>query len=206
MYLFESIIDLDINPTVIIIGSAAQYGEINPKDNPIVENYKQNPTTFYGIVKKWQEELALYYYSYYGLKVVCTRPSNFIGKGISTMLLPGYLIEQFSKPYNKVKIELTSRESVRDYIDIRDVSVALVELSESKVSIGECYNISSSIGITNESLVKLFSKISSKEVSIDEIGETNPLKIYLSNEKIRSNINWQKNYQIEDSIKWCLGL
>lgn len=94
--------------------------------------------------------------------MVCTRPTNFIGKGISKILLPGFLIDQFSKPVNKLKIEITSKEAVRDYIDIRDVSTALVELSESKVSIGGCYNISSSIGITSESLVKLFSKISNK--------------------------------------------
>jgi len=205
MYLFESIIDLEIDPTVVIIGSAAQYGVTDPKDNPITENHKQNPTNFYGLVKKWQEELALFYYSTYGLKVVCTRPSNFIGKGLSK-LLTGFLTEQFSKPDEKIKLEITSKEAVRDYIDVRDVSRALIELSELKASIGECYNISSSTGITTEYLINLYSKISKKEISINEKGKTNPLKIYLSNEKLKSNINWRQNYQLEDSIKWCLGL
>jgi len=202
--LFESIIDLDIDPIIVIIGTAAQYGNVNPKDNPIVETHKQNPTSFYGYTKKWQEQMALFYNKNYGIKVICTRPSNFIGKGLPSKLLQSMLTEKFSTSESEVHIQISSKESIRDYIDIRDASQALIKLSESKKSIGMSFNISSSNGISNELLIEQYSKVSKKKAHIIDEGLANPLKITLSNNKLKTNIDWDIKYTLEESIKWNL--
>jgi len=202
--LFESIIDLDINPIIVIIGTAAQYGFVNPNDNPIKETYKQNPTSFYGYTKKWQEEAALFYNKNYGINVICTRPSNFIGKGLSPILLPSILAEKFSTSENEVQIKISSKESIRDYIDVRDAAQALIKLGESKKSIGKPFNISSSNGVSNESIIEQYSRISKKKANIIDEGTANPIKISLSNKKLKSEIKWDLKYPLEESIKWCL--
>lgn len=202
--LFESILSLNIDPIVIIIGSAAQYGKVNPKDNPITEDYKQKPTAFYGYTKKWQEEIALHFHRKYGVKVICTRPSNFMGKGISSKLFPGLLTKQFLKTGNQINIEISSKDSVRDYIDVRDVTNALVKISETKDCIGESFNISSSKGVSNEQLINLYSQISRKKAFIKEDIKSDSLKISMSNKKLKSYIDWKINYKLNESIEWCL--
>jgi len=52
--ILDSIINLKINTRVLLIGSAAEYGIINEKDNPIKEDYKLNPVSIYGLTKVFQ--------------------------------------------------------------------------------------------------------------------------------------------------------
>ena len=203
--LFESILSLNIDPIVVIIGSAAQYGKVNPKDNPIAEDYKQKPTSFYGYTKKWQEEIALHFHQKYGIKVICTRPSNFIGKGISSKLFPGFLNSQFLKNESQINIEISSKDSIRDYVDVRDVSKALVKIGETKACIGETFNISSSNGVSNEQLINLYSQISRKKAIIKENRKNDSLKISMSNKKLKSYIDWEIKYQLNESIEWSLN-
>jgi len=203
--LLEYITKSNIDPIVVIIGSSTQYGSIEEIDLPVNEEYPQNPDTFYGLTKKWQEELNLFYYRTYGIKVICTRPSNFIGKGITKNLLPGYLTNLFKENKNEIIVEISSKKSVRDYIDVRDVSAALIMLSENKSCIGECFNISSSAGISNEDLIRLFEINSKKKANINEIKNNITSKRTLSNKKLVSFTNWVKTFSIEESINWCIN-
>lgn len=203
--MLASIKKAEIDARIIIIGSAAQYGRIENNQNPINEKFPQNPFSIYGATKKWQEEIALFYHKTYGLKVVCTRPSNLIGKSISKKLLPGYLSNEFLSENKKVNINISSLEIERDYIDVRDASNALIKISEEKSCIGNTFNISRSKGTSNGELVEIFEKIAKKEAMITLLKKENEFSISLDNEKIKKYIKWDIEYTLEDSVKWSLS-
>jgi len=203
---FEEIRKTSLNPIIVIIGSAAQYGLIDKQNLPVEENTIQKPISFYGLTKKWQEEMAIHYFMSYGIKTICTRPSNLIGKGIAETLLPGFLTKSFTKNDDLINIEISSKNDKRDYIDVRDVASALILLAKNNKSVGEVFNISSSELISNEQLVHLFAKNSNKKVNIKEKFKASNSEISLLNKKISSYLNWERQYGIEDSIKWCLGI
>ncbi|MBM3701252.1 MAG: NAD-dependent epimerase/dehydratase family protein, partial [Actinobacteria bacterium] len=74
--IFDSILKLNINTRVLIIGSAAEYGVINIKDNPIKEDYKLNPASIYGLTKVFQTNLMTYYFNSKKINVVMVRTFN----------------------------------------------------------------------------------------------------------------------------------
>lgn len=202
----DSILNSKINPTLLILGSATQYGVVNANDIPIKENHPQNPFNIQGITKKWQEEIALFYHRTYGINVICTRPSNFIGKDISRVLLPGLLNEKFSMSQENIDLELTSLESIRDYIDVRDVSDALIELTKHKSTIGKCYNISSSNGLTNLELIRIYERVSKKKANIKINKPANYIDFasILCNNKIKEKIKWKSKYTIQNAVEWSI--
>ena len=195
----------DINCRLLITGSAAQYGRVKKEDNPIKEDYNTLPTSIYGLTKNWQEELALFYNQTYGINVVCTRPSTYIGKGVSQKLLAGYLTSKFSEKKDKIEISITNADDVRDYIDVRDVSNALIKLILNPNTSGEIFNVSSMKPVSNLELVKKFEKIARKETNVTyREPEKTPFLIWQDNTKIKEKIEYKLNFTLEDSISWCL--
>jgi len=204
--LLRGIVDSDINSRIIILGSAAQYGIVSKEQNPINENYPTNPISIYGKSKQLQEEIAIKYHKENNLNVVCTRPSSFIGKGVSNQLLSGYISECFRKAKDRVSIEISNASDVRDYVDVRDVCQALVLLQETSNIAGEIFNLSSSTNIfSNLEFIYLFEEISKKEVEITYTNpDKKPLEIFLDNRKLKEKCNFSEKRSIKDSITWCL--
>ncbi len=195
----------DVESRLLITGSAAQYGEVKKEDNPVTEDHKTAPTSIYGLTKNWQEELAIFYNQTYGTNVVCTRPSTYIGKGVSPELLAGYLTDKFLEKKDKIEISITNADDIRDYIDIRDVSCALVELILNPNTSGEIFNVSSKKPISNLELIRKFEKIAKKEAILTYTNpEKTPFMIWQDNTKIKEKIPYELNFSLEDSISWCL--
>lgn len=201
----EGIRDSEVNSKLIVIGSAAQYGLVEKSDNPIRETHPTNPVNVYGKTKNLQEEIALKFFNEYGINTVCTRPSSFIGKGISHQLLVGYLTSKFRTASKSIDIEISKATDVRDYIDIRDICQALILLQESPNSAGKIFNLSSSNILTNLELVNLFEKVSGKSATISYTSpESPPSEIFLDSRKMEKMTDFKLQYHIEDSITFCL--
>ena len=209
-YSFQNFIEdlriADIDAKLLIVGSAAQYGRINVQDNPIKETHKTNPDSIYGLTKQHQEDIALLYFQNYGLDIVCTRPSSYFGKGLSENLLAGYLTRKFQSDKNIINVEVSNREDIRDYIDVRDVVRAMVKLQTCSNSSGEIVNISSGNPVSNIELIQNFEDITEKRAKINFIKpEKEVLAIWQDNSKIKELCDFTPKYTIKDSIKWCFS-
>ncbi len=201
----EGVRESDLKSRLLVIGTAAQYGHVLDEENPISENRITSPVNIYGLTKDWQEKLALFYHKTYGIDVICTRPSSFIGKDVLPQLLSGYLIRKFTESEKKVNIEVTNASDVRDYIDARDLCSALVTLQLDPTTNGEVFNISSNEPITNIDFIKLFEKVTGKEASVSySYPDKEPLKIWLDNSKILEKSDFKVEYTLEDSVAWSL--
>lgn len=166
--IFDSILKLNINTRVLIIGSAAEYGAINIKDNPIKEDYKLNPVSIYGLTKVFQTNLMTYYFNSKKINVVMVRTFNLIGKEIHKKLFIGSLFKQISEYKEKKinKIIVGNLDNKRDYIKIED-AVKKYEIVMENGKPGEIYNVGSGKSICIKEL--LLSVLGENNLSMNDV-------------------------------------
>jgi GDP-4-dehydro-6-deoxy-D-mannose reductase len=136
------------DPTVLVVGSATQYGTHGSAEMPLTEDAAQRPATVYAASKTAQEAIALSQFRSNGMKVICTRSFNHSGIGHGKE----YLLPSLVQKVKKVRHELVptigiGNDVIRDYLHVSDVAAAYIALSE-RGRPGEAYNVSSGKGVS----------------------------------------------------------
>jgi len=127
-YILEAIRQLKLSTKVLLVGSAAEYGNISAAENPINEAHPLRPISNYGLTKVMQLELAQYYVRKHNLAIVIARTFNLKGKGCSPKLFVGRINQQI----------------IRDYISV-DKAVNYYQLLMEKGEAGTVYNVGTGI-------------------------------------------------------------
>ena len=144
--IFDSLLKLKISARSLLIGSAAEYGLIEPGDNPVSESHELRPVRIYGLTKAFQSCLMDYYHRVYGMDIVMARTFNLFGDGslISTRLFLGEIDQQIERLKKREisAIMVGNLESKRDYIDVED-AVQLYQKIMENGQAGEVYNVGS---------------------------------------------------------------
>ena len=143
-----------LDPVVVVVGSAEQYGRHEPADLPLSESAEQRPLTVYAASKAAQEVFALEAYRSEGLRVVATRSFNHSGAGQAQhFLLPALVRRALALRGDPADgtLMIGNRDTVRDFLHVRDVVRAYILLAERGVA-GEAYNVSSGVGRRVEDL------------------------------------------------------
>ncbi len=138
---------------VILVGSAAEYGAIDPSDNPVTESFPLKPLTNYGLTKSWQSALCPYYAAQ-GVNVCIGRVFNLKGPNAPERSLVGAVqsqIEQYKQGLI-TEFEFGHLEHERDYINVECAASDLALIGEAGVS-GEIYNIGSGYPVKVSRLV-----------------------------------------------------
>ena len=133
---------------VLVVGSAEEYGIVDPSALPLAETAPLRPVTPYGASKVAAEVVGLQAFLGRGLPVVLARPFNHLGPGQSDRLVASTLAHQVARNERDgtdviMAGDLTPR---RDFTDVRDVVRAyrlLVERGEP----GEAYNVCSGVAV-----------------------------------------------------------
>lgn len=141
--LLEIVQRLQDETRVVLIGSAAEYGLIQPDENPIAEDHGLNPVSVYGLTKAWQTQLAGFYSSR-GVDVVVARVFNLKGENLSDKLFFGRLQKQIDEVVSGEKsiIELGPLSASRDYISTSDAVQLIFSIAELGES-GHVYHVAS---------------------------------------------------------------
>ena len=137
-----------LDPTLLIVGSAEQYGRHDGPD-PLTEQAELLPRTFYAATKCAQETFALSAVRSSGLKVVATRSFNHSGRGQSAEFLLPSLVRRAvaARAHPDAPVPIGNVEPVRDFLHVEDVVAAYIALVE-RGRPGEVYNVCSSVGVT----------------------------------------------------------
>lgn len=138
-----------LDPKVLIIGSATQYGRHDPVEMPLTEAAEQRPVTVYAASKAAQEIAALQSWRSDGVRVVCTRSFNHSGAGHAPHFLLPALVRRALALRDGSAAERAlhlGADSVRDYLHVSDVVAAYVCLAE-RGTPGEAYNVCSGDGV-----------------------------------------------------------
>lgn len=201
----EAIKESNLQTRIVLMGSAAEYGNVMVKDLPLTEEQSIAPVSFYGLSKACQTEVARYY-SNQGLNIVTARVFNVFGRGISRHLSIGSFLYQLDKIVSgaAAPVLVTGNLSAqRDYLFIEDVCSALVCLAEKGIS-GEIYNVCAGHSVSMQWMLSQMIHATGMKIEI----VTDPAKykpidvmnIYGSYDKIARIGGWQPRITVEEGI------
>jgi nucleoside-diphosphate-sugar epimerase len=205
-HLFEVIRSIsNYHPRVIVIGSAAEYGESPRKNRPILESTPAHPQLLYGWVKLLETRTAIHYAGL-GLDIVVARLFNIYGPDIPQSMAAGKFareITELEKQPSPKPLSVGNLSGVRDFMDIRDICDALNLLSI-KGQRGQIYNICSQKGVLMRDLLGQMISISlNPSIIFREDKKSNPGVLYSvgSCAKFNGVSGWRPAYDLHQSIR-----
>lgn len=136
-----------LDPAVLVVGSAEQYGRHEPAEMPLTEESPLRPRTFYAATKCAQETFALTAHRHDGTRIVATRSFNHSGRGQAPNFLLPALVERAREALRApgAPLPIGNTDTVRDFLHVEDVVRAYILLAE-RGRAGEVYNVCSGIG------------------------------------------------------------
>jgi len=156
---------------VLLVGTAAEYGAVEPHETPITEETTCRPYNHYGVSKLGQTIAGL---NETGVRVVIARPFNIIGPG-----MPGHvalrsfadqiaLIAKGGSPSNVIRTGALS--PTRDFVDVDEVVDVYTRLADNSDAYGQVVNVCSGKGTAvSDALYKMI-----ELAGLDVIVKTDP--------------------------------
>jgi GDP-4-dehydro-6-deoxy-D-mannose reductase len=137
-----------LDPTVLVIGSGEQYGRHDANEMPLAETAEQRPHSVYAASKAAQEHVALEAFRSSGVRVIATRSFNHSGAGqAEQFVLPALVGRALAlRAKGGRRLSLGNTTTVRDFLHVRDVARAYVDLVEYGTP-GDVYNVASGTGV-----------------------------------------------------------
>jgi GDP-4-dehydro-6-deoxy-D-mannose reductase len=168
LHLMEAIRSRFSKPRILVVGSAEEYGHIDPQALPVVEEAPLLPLNPYAASKVAQGFLARQYALSSAIWTVCTRTFHHTGPGRSVAFAEGSFARQIveiESGHRAPVLQTGNLESVRDFTDVRDVVRAYWALLE-KGRPGEVYNVCSGIGTRLRDLVERMLALTRAKIEI----------------------------------------
>ena len=211
--LIQTVYDLGLSCRILSVGSSEEYGNVSAEDLPLKEEHNLNPLSPYAVARVSQEMLSKVYSDGYGLDIVLTRSFNHIGpyqKNIFAIAsFADQLLELKRKGLNEGDIVVGDVSIIRDLVDVRDVVAAYYGLFE-KGKKGEAYNVCSGKGVTLETVIEMMASLLNIKINIIKnpslIRPTDNKIVIGSNQKIISELGWNPQFSLEQSLRDILDV
>jgi GDP-4-dehydro-6-deoxy-D-mannose reductase len=190
---------------VLVVGSAEQYGAVEPDDLPVREITPFRPLTPYGESKVAAEALALAAHRDHGLEVVCVRAFNHTGPGQPpTFLVPGLAARiAAAEREGTDEITLGNMDPVRDFSDVRDVVRAYALLASAGTP-GEAYNVCSGRGVRVGDLAADLIARSTRSLTVTASAElSRPVDVPIlvgDPAKLVAATDWEPEFGLADTL------
>lgn len=183
---------------VVLMGSAAEYGHVSSRENPVTERRALKPISVYGWCKAAQSLLAPLYTNMHGMKVMVARTFNLSGKGMSDRLFIGRVEQQIHDVQSgkASRIVVGNLDAKRDYIDIEDACAMYLAIA-TRGRPGEVYNVGSGSAVSmRELLHSMLSDAGLDTAIVDEAQRNTPSNevstIYADISKITDLMNQEQ--------------
>jgi GDP-4-dehydro-6-deoxy-D-mannose reductase len=195
---------------MLAVGSADEYGPVDPSHLPLVEARPPHPANPYALSKSIQTQLCSTFHALYGVDVVVTRSFNHTGPGqTDTFVLPSFarqIVEIKCKLRDPV-MEVGNIEIKRDFLDVRDVIRAYRALLDSGKP-GEIYNVCSGKSYSLKELLHKLGAIAGVRVEIqvreDRIRPLDTQELRGNKLKITRDTGWSPSIPIDETLRSLL--
>lgn len=124
---------------LVNFGSCFEYGDHG--DVLLTEDMECKPESLYAISKVASTSLVTAYAKQKSVNIITVRPFGVFGEGEDLARLAPSIINSLR---NGQKIDTTAGQQIRDFVNVKDVVKAIIELSRAKYQPYEIYNICSS--------------------------------------------------------------
>jgi GDP-4-dehydro-6-deoxy-D-mannose reductase len=195
---------------VLVVGSADEYGVVDPEDLPITEEAPLRPITPYGASKAAADILALQAYLGDELGTLRVRAFNHTGSGQSSTMLVPALAERIAlaEQSGKREINVGNLDVVRDLTDVRDVVRAYRMLVE-RGTPGDAYNVCSGRGVSvreiAEAMVAMSESVVSLFVDPELLRTVDVPRLVGSPAKLRAATGWEPDISLDATMRDVLS-
>ncbi|WP_439371718.1 NAD-dependent epimerase/dehydratase family protein [Bradyrhizobium sp. DASA03120] len=153
IHLLEAALSVDQPPTIVLAGTAAEYGRSIHRDCIVRETDPCMPLSLYGISKLTQTHHGLAAHAR-GLPVIMARLFNPIGAGAPRSTALGSFVSQLAATSRSERTLRTGPlNAVRDFIDAANAARALIDLADTPRAVGQIINVCTGVGTTVQHLV-----------------------------------------------------
>lgn len=204
--ILEALKQLERPCRMVYISSADVYGKQKDSAYPLNESILPNPINPYS-ASKYAAEIYCRQYANFSshLEIMIARPFTHIGVGQrKEFVVPNFcqqIVDATTSEKNSIMVGDIS--STRDFLDVRDVVQAYLELAKHGVS-GEVYNICSGNEISIESVLKELIHISGKKIQIENdparFRVSENLRLVGMNQKIQ-DLGWVPKIPLRSSLE-----
>lgn len=203
--LLEALVKIKSKARILIVGSADEYGNIEPKFLPASEETPLAPISPYAVSKVTQDMLGLQFFLHYKLHIVRVRPFNHIGPRQSeAFVIPAFAIQIVEiEKKGKGIIKVGNLNTWRDFTDARDmVRAYLVALEKGEV--GEVYNIGSGKVVKIADVLNKLIALSKAQITIETdknlLRPVDIKKIYCDFSKFHKQTGWKPQIPLSKTL------
>ncbi len=207
VHLLDAVRRHSLAPTVLVVGSAEEYGMVEASDLPLREDAPLRPASPYAVSKVAQGLVALQYASPTGIRIVRTRTFHHTGPGRGEAFAESSFAKQIAEIEAGLRppvLQVGNLDAVRDYTDVRDVVRAYWALVE-RGAPGEVYNVCSGRGLRIGELLQTLVGMSrsSVEVRVDaeRLRPADVAALVGDPRRLREATGWQARIPLADSLR-----
>lgn len=209
--LYDAVVESEIHPRILFVGSSESYGFVKKSELPITESTLLKPSNFYSLSKYSAEMISYQYFLEKDLDIVRVRPFNHTGPGQNQQFVCSSFAKQIAeieKGLRPPKIEVGNLQAKRDFIDVRDVVVSYWFALLKGIK-GDVYNICSEESISMQSILEKLISFSDVDVSIiikPELFRKYDVPEYCGDSsRFRDTTGWKKKISINKTLKDLLN-
>jgi GDP-4-dehydro-6-deoxy-D-mannose reductase len=206
----EAVRHAGTNARVLLVGSADEYGSVNPAQIPVREDVPANPESPYALAKAIQNQCGRLYAKLYRVDAVMTRSFNHTGPGQrDVFVLPSFAkqVAEIRRGTRATELDVGNLDVRRDFLDVRDVCDAYVVLLK-KGRMGETYNVCSGNSYRVGDLLNKLCTLAGVHVSIRvDVSRLRPVdtpELRGDPSKMRDHTGWTAKWSIDDTLKTLL--
>lgn len=192
--------------TVLLIGSAEEYGAVTPEECPINEEHKMRPKNIYAMTKAAQNMIGKLYCDAYGMKVRMVRAFNHFGPRQA----PQFVVSDFCRQVAEIEagkrapvMRVGNLEAERDFTDVRDIVRAYRMIAEGGKD-GETYNVGSGSSVSIRHMLDIILSFARTEISVEQDPDRlrpSDVPLHCADiQKIRRDIGWTPSISRDDTV------
>ncbi|MCZ7593378.1 MAG: GDP-mannose 4,6-dehydratase [Kiritimatiellae bacterium] len=188
----------------LMVSSALVYGAANPERSRD-EDSALEPQSIYGVSKVAMDMNARLYARHHKMVVMTARPCNHIGPGqAADFMAPSFArqLADIAAGRQSPHLRVGNLESVREFMDVRDVATAYRLLLERGTS-GEAYNVSAGRAVQISYVLKTLCEIAGvqPEIETDEQRwRPTDRQPTLIAEKLKRDTGWSPRFALEQTL------
>jgi GDP-4-dehydro-6-deoxy-D-mannose reductase len=210
VHLLDAVRRRGLAPSVLVVGSAEEYGMVDPADLPLREDMPLRPSSPYAVSKVAQGLLALQYGPAGGLRILRTRTFHHTGPGRGETFAESSFARQIAEIEAGKRppvLQVGNLDAVRDYSDVRDVVRAYWALLD-RGEAGEVYNVCSGRGRRIRDLLEVLLAATGAKVEVrvdkDRLRPSDVPALVGDPARLRAATGWQPRVSLEDSLRELL--